>query len=71
MSGRVVISSLRVRVPGANPAGAARLGEAVATQVAAELRERPAPRATSAVRLRVEGAPDSARIAGAIVRSLR
>jgi hypothetical protein len=75
MTERVVVERLRLRVAGAAPDEAARLGEAVARELARRLADGGA-RPLGAVRVRVgplrEGAAaDHRRIAAAVARSLR
>jgi hypothetical protein len=68
---RIVVERLRLRVTGAAPDEAARLGEAVARELARRLADGGA-QPLGAVRVRVpERDADQQRIAAAVARSLR
>jgi len=69
MTERVLVERLRLRVTGVAPAEAARLGEAVARELARRLAGGDA-RSLGAVRIRVSDT-DGERIAAAVARSLR
>ncbi len=72
MTERIVVERLRLRVTGAAPDEAARLGEAVARELARRLADGGAqPLGAVRVRVRQDNAGDHQRIAAAVARSLR